>query len=317
MVVLSHLSRNLPVNPPGDIELSLLRQLALVANGQAAVGLFFVISGFCIHFGQSRNLTVDAGPFLLRRTVRIGAPLLAVSALAAYLGPWASAALKTVLWSLYCELAYYFAYPVLLACRRWWSMMTLIAIAGCASAILVVVHLSHASFGDNLLATAIMCYPAWVAGAWLAERYDAERPRSKVPVIMWRAAALSLCWLTGQGHPGPLQISAPALLAVVALFSAGYLPSELARWREIGPPAWAEKLGRGSYTLYLVHILPVAYFLQVPASISFWPMVAIEIVVISGLTFAAYWLFEAPAHRLARSLGRGTFNLKTARSEPA
>jgi peptidoglycan/LPS O-acetylase OafA/YrhL len=310
MVVLSHFSRNLPIVPSGDAEIIFFHQLALAANGQAAVGLFFVISGFCIHFRQSKSLTVDSGVFLCRRVIRIGLPLLAMSALASYLGPWATMALQTVLWSLYCELAYYFVYPALLACRRRWPMPRLLGMTTCTAAVMVLVLPKQAIIGDHGWATAAICYPLWLAGAWLAEQYDFERPRSKAPILAWRAAALAMCWLMADGHIGPIELSASILMASVALFSIGYLPAELAHWNEAGPPAWTEMLGRGSYSLYLVHILPVAFLLQVPFTIPFWAAVVLELAVIMGCTFAVYWLCEATAHQLANSIGRETRSLK-------
>ena len=267
MVAVCHLARNLPVAPSGETEAIIFRQLALVANGQAAVGLFLSISGFCIHFGQSTQLRVEAVPFMIKRTVRIGLPLVIVSVFASSLGNWATAALNSVLWSLYCELAYYLTYPILLACRRKWPMSRLLIVAVLTSALMVSMQPRRDFLQDYGLATVLVCYPLWLAGAW-AERHHHPRSGSIVSIAIWRLVALALCWLFPLGPYGPVDVSAAVKLAFVGVFSFVYIPAELARWHGRKASTWSETLGRGSYSLYLVHILPVAFFMLVPMGIS-------------------------------------------------
>lgn len=304
MVAVTHLCRNLPVSPPSEAVARIFYELALLANGQAAVGLFFVISGFCIHFRQATSLRVETGIFLARRTVRIGLPMAAVALFAASLGPWARAALQSVLWSLYCELAYYLTYPILLACRRKWPMTRLLAAAVLVSAITVFLLPKGDILQDYGIPVVVIGFPLWLMGAWLAERHHEGRPAPKGSIYAWRVTALFLCWLFPFGPYGPIDASAATKLALVGIFSAFYLPAELAHWSKFDPPAWTEMLGASSYSLYLGHIIPVACAIQIQTGLSFWPAIAVDVAAIAIFTFATYRLFEAPAHQLVRAIGR-------------
>ena len=82
-------------------------------DGVAAVIVFFVISGFCIHHGPASGAPFRVLPFWTRRGVRILGPLIGAYALAKALGAAATGALEVVLWSIYCELIYYALYPLL------------------------------------------------------------------------------------------------------------------------------------------------------------------------------------------------------------
>lgn len=83
-------------------------------NGNAAVVLFFVISGFCIHLGNVGRSAIDPIRFLAQRALRIIPVLLAVSAVSALAGQAYTYELSFVLWSVYCELFYYAIYPFIL-----------------------------------------------------------------------------------------------------------------------------------------------------------------------------------------------------------
>ena len=82
-------------------------------DGVAAVIVFFVVSGFCIHYGPATGAPFRTLPFWVRRGVRIAIPLLGAVGVADLLGPAAQGALEVVLWSVYCELIYYALYPAL------------------------------------------------------------------------------------------------------------------------------------------------------------------------------------------------------------
>lgn len=304
-VVASHLASNLPVLPGSPIASSLWRMASMMANGSAAVAMFFLISGFCIHLGQADSLKVDAPTFLARRGLRIGLPLIAVSIVAHLLGDWATSALKTVLWSVYCELAYYLFYPIFLTCRRLITMnQTLMAFI--AVSVITAAAQGRVSFIWQYGAgTAVVCFPLWVAGAWLAERHSSADLLPYRPILGWRIAALLMCVAANLAETLSSTINAPLLVfAAAGTFCWHYIPRELARWQLVPPFALVERLGRASYSLYLVHILPIALIIQFAIAWSFGRLVVAEAIAIGLATFTFFVLSERRSHQLARKIGR-------------
>jgi peptidoglycan/LPS O-acetylase OafA/YrhL len=90
-----------PMSLPGRVTWLLLGNLW---NGAAAVMLFFVISGFCIHYSTVGSAEFSARIFLIRRLVRIGIPLLVCLTVASLIFDIRPAAYVGI-WSLVCELA--------------------------------------------------------------------------------------------------------------------------------------------------------------------------------------------------------------------
>ena len=80
-----------------------------ISDGGWAVMIFFVISGLCIHLPYASGISFDSNRFLASRFCRIAIPLFCAALLSWLL----QANLDKVLWSLYCEMMYYLAYPYL------------------------------------------------------------------------------------------------------------------------------------------------------------------------------------------------------------
>ncbi len=142
-------------------------------NGPAAVIVFFVISGFCIHYPSSRTLQIPSlAGYAARRYLRIGLPLAVAMVVSPYLGVKLGLFHDSILWSLVAELVYYTLYPALLALRRRgveWRWM----VAGSFIAALVLVATdpkakNYASWGIGL--NWVMGLPCWLLGCELAER---------------------------------------------------------------------------------------------------------------------------------------------------
>lgn len=304
MVAASHLAANMPAKPEPETGAAIWRIIQLGANGHVAVALFFVISGFCIHLGQATSLTVDPRTFLVRRGVRIGIPLLMVIGISANLGPWATAGLGLVLWSVYCELVYYAAYPALLAVRRRISMVWLLAFFTGASSATVAAGLYFqwgALKGPPTLGYCLLLFPLWLLGALLAERHcPTDQRTNSRKILWWRLGAIALGFAANQVELHDLPLA--YIYAPVGLYCWWYLPMELGRWARLRPWALTERLGKASYTLYLVHILPIALMLQLKVTWLFSAVLLAQCVAIGLANYCLYWLCEAPAHRLARSI---------------
>ena len=91
--------------------------------GPAAVIVFFVISGFCIHLPFRKDHQLNIKKFLARRYFRIGLPWIGLVVMTQLLLGRESAVAYSrlydgIFWSLFAELVYYTLYPLLLRLRR-------------------------------------------------------------------------------------------------------------------------------------------------------------------------------------------------------
>lgn len=147
------------------------------------------------------------------------------------------------LWSLAFEVVYYLLYPAWLCLRRRGWLMSYGAGLGIA-----VLAVPFASFG--FLPLVLAHYPVWLMGAVLAEGVQRKLPISSLRwLVLPTAASLALA----------LVILRPSLPVLIAAYTLGggatvlwfaLLPaatSSFLVWR-----AW-EKVGLGSYTIYIVH----------------------------------------------------------------
>ena len=283
--------------------------LGNVFSGPAAVIVFFLVSGFCIHhpfIDPSRPLNRAA--FYARRGIRISLP--AACGIAA--GWVADAALpkvlEPVLWSLVAELIYYALYPWLRAARFRFGSWRPLLIASYVGAFLVVLTHPRAvhyhSYGSGL--NWLLGLPCWLLGCVLAERADEgwASPPSRLRVWLLRGtvlAAASLCSALRFHSP----MGYPWTLNLFALLVWVWLEAELGFRLKTPAPAWLERAGAWSYSLYLMH-LPFQSMLArgelfQGAGLGSWGMRAGALLVLSYLFFRCV---EAPSHRLAIRLGQ-------------
>ena len=277
--------------PPADARPEVLAAYPLCAYGYAGVGLFFVLSGFCIHLPQARRFhrtgsdDLEPRPFFRRRLRRlypaffaslflslagmvvmaatlpdrqallrpeVGAVyvlvnaffLLAVRPDALMLGP--------VYWTLWYEVQFYLAYPLLLkVCRR-------VGFGGVAVGLLVVeVAFTLVPTPEFLKPIAphfewffLRRYFEWFLGMWLAERAAAglHLPRWGSLLVAVVAGAAGVVG----SHLPELWVGHELLLAVASagVVSLVIVPSGEETGRR-GVLAW---FGDCSYSLYLVHM---------------------------------------------------------------
>jgi peptidoglycan/LPS O-acetylase OafA/YrhL len=298
------------------------------------VMLFFVISGFCIHWPWAGNARrFELRTYASRRFFRIYPPYFAAVVFSAaaclwlgqahlgriftasvfmvqnYLGAATagsgSAQLATnwSLWSLPVELELYALYPLLLGGARRWGADAMLALTIAIS----VAAVGSARGPDSALYVAV-----WFAGAWLAER--------------WRSRTLGL---------PPLGLTLGAI-AALALAATSEITLRGAAWKHLGfglfyfwvvwvlltHPAWWRHLrprvaaslawlGARSYSFYLLHF-PLFYLLgeawrarmgDKPHSLLV-PLLAVAAIL--PMVAAFYRFVELPSHRLAKRLAGGT-----------
>lgn len=282
-------------------------------NGVAAVMLFFVISGLVIHLPQAEGRPFSAARHWTRRLVRILPPMLVATALVRLMGEDHAAAFRGILWSVWCEIAYYAIYPALLIAFRRFSVRTVFFVATVFS-LLAIVATWPVSYHSQLdiLPLTIIGLPSWILGCWLAERIREPKPLPDGHIWLWRLAALALSALMKMPVThGPLLIGFPASHWLYAIFAMVWIEHEIGWFRRHPPPAALEALGAMSYSLYLIHMPVIASFAAMPLSAlspspfaAEWLRWAFQLCAIAGAMQLFYYCVEAPSHRLARRLSR-------------
>lgn len=283
--------------------------------GVAAVIVFFVISGFCIHRPYHKTGIFNVGPYFARRYVRICLPMIAAVVLAGPLHVRLTLFQNSVLWSLFAELVYYSLYPLVRWLRTQTGWLPIIVGAYVAAYITVLTNASamdYSPFGP-LLAW-LVALPCWLLGCWLAEADFSLPVAARCSLWWWRG----LVWFLGWGcsalrHHSPLGY--PWTLNIFAIAVFCWLRAEItdvcAHRRSLGTLSMLlERAGAWSYSLYLMHMVADAAFSYLPLPnlgyILNWCM---RMTFILGSAWIFYRLIELPSHnfarRLASSLMRG------------
>lgn len=274
----------------------------MLANGPAAVAVFFVLSGLCIHLSRE---AVERNPllFIARRMVRIGIPLFAMILLAMLVGGDAMDLEQGVLWSIYCEIAYYVSYPLLLVARRRWGLERVLWFSIAVSIILVLTHRPVPRMWEYGLATALICYPLWIMGAMLAEHVPTIKPCPSRHLWTWRIGMPVAAACCAVARHFEWANSLPAITyAVIGALSVPFLRQEIAHAKAVPPRPLTEKLGKASYSLYLVHIVPLIFVIRATGNLSQWIAGPLAFAVVAASTLTFYFLCEKPALLLARAI---------------
>ncbi len=303
--------------------------------GGTTVMLFFILSGFAIHYPYAAPGRACAlRPFAIRRWFRIyppyaaavlltiaaeqavarlgGAPTSPVARAAmslamvqTYAPPGAQLAGNPSLWSLPVEMELYLVYPVVLWARRAFGLRNVLVATGLVSGCAAAWLLTGATWPMGNFAK---YWILWVSGAALAERYREGRlppwRRSHAAAL---AAALALAI-------GARAVALPfgfehflwgGVYWLVVLWGLTR-PSPLARLA--APVRWAVLfLGDISYSLYLVHF-PVLLVLGAAWVAAFDHKPSNLFVALAAtaapIVVAAVWrrAFEVPSQTLGRAL---------------
>ena len=279
--------------------------LATSFNGAAAVVIFFIISGFCIHYPNVGKPALDWKTFLLRRACRIGIPMAIVSGIAVMLGPRYLAGVSAVFWSLYCELIYYALYPILFWSLKRVKLEHVLYGSVVASLVVLLVNsgvtvISH--LGISL--TWLFCAPAWLLGALLAQNFSFENRRILPGSLwLWRAAAILIGVVSEFARFHLTQYFGPLwTLVPIPLFGYFWIRDELLAYRPSPVRGALEAAGKGSYTLYLIHMLVLVAF---ASYVETWDALVLWLARSMAMAAAAtafYALVERPSHLLAQKI---------------
>lgn len=275
--------------------------------GVAAVIIFFVISGFCIHFPYRRAAAVPAAAFLARRYLRIGIPCLIVwVVILRWKSNKAVEFYNAVMWSLVAECIYYSVYPLLFHLLRKWGWR--LVVAANLVAFMVIATRPHAMnyFEYGPWRTWVVGLPCWLLGCMLAGEYSMAKP-APAPRLIWSWRALiwllaSLCSML-RFHGG---IGFPWTLNFFAIACFFWLRLEL-RWFAHHPPSRAlEFAGSWSYSLYLCHVPAFVFAIQYLGLEWLGLQVnwLVQLITCLGLSYLFYLTVEHTAHQLGRYAGK-------------
>jgi peptidoglycan/LPS O-acetylase OafA/YrhL len=295
---------------------ALLARAALgsLFDGPAAVIVFFVISGFCIHFPYRHNPSVNLLSYYSRRLIRIGAPALIALSIWNWVGVKNQSDENGIFWSVICEVEYYLLYPFLLRLRLQFGWLALIVVSQVAAYSLALTHLDSIERGFGGYPAFgwwnwVIGLPCWLIGCWLAESFESFSQIS--PAWLWLIRIGVFSSSAGlqalRFHGGSVFLSNAFTLNLFAVIAGLWLGLEIAYRRRKSAPRILEWAGKWSYSLYLMHpavpglvamqewLRPIFLFGggTVPFIVSSLPA-----------AYLFYLVVEAPFHRIAIAVSK-------------
>lgn len=285
--------------------------------GVAGVMVFFVVSGFCIHYPQAIGKKFQLLPFYTLRFLRIGIPLGASLGVCALVGFSTSYFSNKILWSLYAELIYYAIYPLVLVAIRKIGWRWLMAVAWAGAAAVVFSHPATADYHANgVKLTWILGLPCWLMGCRLAGQVakemsmpEADRPKGfnvwPMRGTAWATSSFAsfLRFHTPLGYPWTLNF--------FAIFAKFWILQEIRRYAVRPPKRIFEWAGSWSYSIYLMHMPVSAAVMKLigpdPRSYSILGYALLPTVLLGSYIF--FLLIEKPGHWVARSASKAVATL--------
>lgn len=276
--------------------------------GPAAVIVFFVISGFCIHFPYRKSWSKTfIIPFIVARLARILIPIIFASFFIRMIGFNTSIFYLLVGWSIICEIAYYLFYPFLRSLidePKYWLFILAFSYIPTLLAFLIF-PLDLVNYpGVGFYYVIALGFPCWILGVLLCytlNYQEKNKNTSLTKLTLCRICIFSIGFAT---HVLALQeiIGHAFTLNFFAIGVFFWLKEEIHYYQDNTPSIFLEKLGKTSYSIYLMHGIPpfLLNFLNydynyMSAFFSYWVILVI-------LTCIFYFLVEKPSHFLSRKL---------------
>ena len=282
--------------------------------GPAAVIVFFVISGFCVHY-PFRNHTGDFPifPFLVRRYLRVLIPLLIARLLSPKFAITTEQLINAVGWSLIVELVFYSLYPFIrfpATIPGWIRFLACFFILGYLVIAWRGFPRDYAKWGH--LFNWILAFPCWLLGSLLASQFDSlTQAKPRCSIWVWRGAVwatAALCAVLHYHSPIPFSWSLN-LFAILAFF---WIRAELIRQPAHPFPRFLEWGGLWSYSIYLMHgvgLNIVAKWAPWP-SFYYWPQMFLKGLVVLAVCYLFYLLVEKPSHWIAREVTKAVSRIR-------
>ena len=278
--------------------------------GIPAVIVFFVISGFCIHWPFRHGEPFSITRYYARRYTRILVPVAAALWIYAASGMkirWLgehSILWESVLWSLACEEIYYAAYPVIIWLKKRFTWRLVIpasfaASIACSSA--ATKELEFRALGPFLTASILL--PVWLLGCLLAEQAETiPTQKPALSIWFWRFLAWAASCVCGFLN-FKLQVGWTQTLLWFGLLAYFWVKQELAHNRRRQPSRLLVMAGAWSYSLYLVHAPARRFYdqLAVP-NFGYTMNWVLSYAFILLFAFLFYRAVEKPSHAFARKI---------------
>jgi peptidoglycan/LPS O-acetylase OafA/YrhL len=292
--------------------------------GVPSVIVFFVISGFCIHGPFRRGESFSIARYYARRYTRILVPvtfalwIYAASGMEIHWLGEHSVLWQSVLWSLACEEIYYAAYPAIAWLRGrfgWQGLIPCSFVVSVACSAPLWRENEFQAYGPFV--TALILLPVWLLGCVLAEQAETLQPKfSARRIWAWRL----LAW-AGSCACGFLQFKAhvywPQTMIWFGLLAFFWVREELRYSLNRAPARLLIFGGAWSYSLYLVHVPAMRFYLQLRTpNFGYSVNWLLSFGFVLAFAFLFYRAIERPSHAWARKI-HVRARSRQARAEPA
>jgi peptidoglycan/LPS O-acetylase OafA/YrhL len=300
-----------PVGQHGGVLDLLARGVRTLVWGPPAVIVFFVISGFCVHYPfVDKRDKFPIARFYARRYLRILVPVIFTVAIFKMLVPKTvvigsnSVLWHSTLWSVLCEEIYYAVYPFFNRLRASVGWPNILKGAFGLAIPVALYYLPAQDWQDiGIVNTAIVLFPVWLLGCYLAENLPSlTKEYSTRSIWIWRLSAWATMWVAEilHFHGGIHQIQTGLWTGVIFYF---WLRAEISYYRNRNPRRLLIWAGRWSYSLYLVHpvVISICAASGLLAFESRQSWVAVVALILLG-AYVFYLAIERPSHNLARKI---------------
>lgn len=308
-VLFAHIGMPLPSLINNHPQAHLIKQfLSCLFNGPAAVIVFFIISGFCIHHPNQQKDNIDVASFYTRRLIRIGIPAITMVLIYHLLNIELKAPHYQTLWSVICELVYYLLYPVIFYINKKLEWKYLVGFAYLCAITLLLINTEKVLAGMQSyvamgLSTWIIGLPCWLLGCWLSENYQKFKllESSKIWACRFLIIFLLIILRIVKSHVTSVFGSNCYTLNAFAMIACIWIAYELKYFSENPPNRLLESAAKWSYSLYLIHPAVRHILYQIKIYSPHYQHLLIMLMCFL-LAYVFYLLIEFPAHKLATVL---------------
>ena len=278
----------------------------MVFCGPAAVIVFFLISGFCIHYPYRKgDKEVRLFPFLVRRYLRVGAPLFVAMLMTRGPHIQLNTLIDVVGWSIIIELIFYTIYPFIripLRSRDWLEFFICVFIFAFLVVLVNGNPRDYGSWGHTY--NWLLALPCWLLGARLAalHRFEDQRTSRGWGIWAFRFAVLTTA-ATSTALYGYNLIGYPWSLNFLAILLFFWIREELKQPQEGRLRSVLEWGGKWSYSLYLMHPLCLRVLRDFNVEhIGSVPSTIMKGLLILLMCYVFHLIVERPSHIIAQWL---------------
>jgi peptidoglycan/LPS O-acetylase OafA/YrhL len=299
--------------------------------GWTGISLFFVLSGFVIHYSRLRADSFQAGNFFWRRFWRIYPTYLVAlcffTALQYHRSGWDAHlqmdflthalavhnffestyfGINPSFWTLAVEIQFYLLYPVVLLIRHRWGINKMLLAALAVSVVTRIICYTTTDWSrqtNNVLwgSTAALWFD-WVLGVYLAERFFQGKRVFKRPLLTAVFFAALFVAMDSYKPTSQVCITIASLFSAVVIESAVFTTAPVSRITAV-----ASRFGLWSYSFYLWHqpLIPIIrdklHINRLQSPVERFALLAVaSLLLVSLLSYASYLLIEKPTQRFGR-----------------